>query len=155
MWESVIEFGWFLLLGVVGVVLYTQLKTGNAWRYYTVNPEHKDWIPAVLIPLALAAVLSFAQSARADGVRWFEETQIAVGVERPLSTAASPQCGPEGPDDKLTSHVSVRQQLWGRGRVDVFANYLHHSCVINADRYVTDMVGVQVQWTINWQEGRK
>ena len=144
---------------VVGaLLLWTAWKKRSfekAKEYYAKKPEYKDWIPLLwLVPLVAGFIWFSTELAQADelDLSFFDETRFSMGLEVPLSPSEqSIICVNEGPDDRLTSNLSIQQHLVGlTPNLGIYGQYTHHSCAVNKDAYVYDYYGVQLQWTIPW-----
>jgi hypothetical protein len=79
---------------------------------------------------------------------FFNETSVFLGIDHTLKV--SPQCVEGGTDDKLTSNLGIRQNIWRSGNKvhDVSFKYTHHSCVFGKDRNGYDGFGLEYNWTL-------
>lgn len=110
--------------------------------------------PAVIILIALLMYL-LPGKARAEAPlnleipgTWFNDAGVFMGLDRTKGT--SPQCHTGGYDDRTTSNMGVRLNVWESPsrNVRVNAKYTHHSCALNPDRNGYDGLGIEVVWTI-------
>lgn len=115
--------------------------------------------PAVIIAIALLMYL-LPGKARADAPlnleipgTWFADAGVFMGLDR--TKGVSPQCVAGGYDDRSTSNMGVRLNVWESPSrlVRVNAKYTHHSCALNPDRNGYDGVGIEVEWRI-WNRYR-
>lgn len=125
---------------------------GKAYEHLR-KPENKNIRGGVIgftigLPL-LALILSlFIRPADAQEVRWFDRAELFIGADIPMKGRDSPQCKPEGPDNKITSNGGIRVYVAEYGRLSLVSQYTHHSCAFNADRNLYDAVGVHAVWRI-------
>tara|TARA_R110000772_G_scaffold198279_2_gene308964 strand:- start:307 stop:825 length:519 start_codon:yes stop_codon:yes gene_type:complete len=79
---------------------------------------------------------------------WFNETSVFLGIDSTLKV--SPQCVEGGTDDRLTSNLGIRQNIWrSQSKVhDITFKYTHHSCVFGKDRNGYDGFGLEYNWYI-------
>lgn len=79
---------------------------------------------------------------------FFNDASVFMGIDR--TRKQSPQCHAGGYDDRSTSNMGFRVNVWQSPskNVRVNAQYTHHSCAINPDRNSYDALGVQVEWLI-------
>lgn len=110
--------------------------------------------PLVIILIAVAGSFLLTGRANAQGLSvpgtWFNDAGVFLGLER--TKKLSPMCGSGGYDDRTTSNLGVRLNVWQSpsGNVRFNTLYTHHSCAINPDHKSYDAVGVQVEWKF-WQ----
>ncbi len=102
-------------------------------------------IPVAGLLLAITASKAHAQSIQIPG-KFFSEASLFMGLDH--TKKLSPQCVAGGVDDRTTSNVGARLNVWQSPSTDVRLNlqYTHHSCALNVDRNGYDAVGVQVEW---------
>ena len=79
---------------------------------------------------------------------FFNDTSVFLGIDHTFKV--SPQCVEGGTDDKLTSNLGIRQNIWRSGNKvhDVSFKYTHHSCVFGKDRNGYDGFGLEYNWTL-------
>ena len=119
----------------------------SLWKFGAVR-NHGDWWVAIGGALAVAGLITLASSAvRASS---FEYTEVFFGVEHPVFTGYHSAC--DVGDDQLVSNVGVNQHLYGFDRLSFVASYRHHSCAVGGDRYVTDTLGVNIKYRIEWAQ---
>lgn len=106
--------------------------------------------PVVILLIALAAWLLLPGKAHAEGIRvpgtWFNDASVFMGIDR--TKKLSPMCHTGGYDDRSTSNLGAKLNVWQSpsGNVRFNTMYTHHSCAINPDHKSYDAVGIQVEW---------
>ena len=117
----------------------------------------KGVILAPLIIIAVALLMFFAPSkSRAETKpldlsipgTFFNDASVFMGIDR--TKKISPQCYSGGYDDRSTSNMGFRVNVWQSPSKNVRLNaqYTHHSCALNPDRNSYDALGIQVEWLI-------
>jgi hypothetical protein len=100
------------------------------------------------IIFVVSAIFSQAKSESLTNGTWFNSTSIFIGID--VTRGVSPQCVEGGADNKGTSNMGIRQNLF-MSQNKVFAingKYTHHSCVIGKDRNGYDGLGLEFEWFI-------
>ena len=124
-------------LAIVAVSLIQYGRVRN-WR---------DWIPAIVAVSVIAAILSV--TARAQSLSY---TRVFFGLEYPNSEG-HPACTQN--DSQLTSNIGIDQNLYrlqqGPATLAIDGTYRHHSCAIGDDDRVTDTLGVNAVFTVEWR----
>lgn len=79
---------------------------------------------------------------------WFNDASVFMGIDR--TRKQSPQCQSGGFDDRSTSNMGFKANVWQSPSKNVRFNlmYTHHSCALNPDRNSYDAIGAQVEWFI-------
>ena len=79
---------------------------------------------------------------------WFNDATVFLGIDH--TKKVSPQCRDGGFDDRSTSNLGMKLNVWESPskNVRVNAKYTHHSCAINPDNRSYDGVGVEVEWKV-------
>lgn len=117
----------------------------------------KGVILAPLIIIAVALLMFLAPSKSHAEIKplnlsipgtFFNDAGVFMGIDR--TKKISPQCHAGGYDDRSTSNMGFRANIWQSPSKNVRLNaqYTHHSCAINPDRNSYDALGVQVEWLI-------
>ena len=101
---------------------------------------------AVLISIVIAIFALKAEAASDMEGSYFNFTSVFIGIDH--TPRVSPQCVEGGTDDKLTSNLGLRQNIWQSSNKihDVTFKYTHHSCVFSKDRNGYDGFGVEYNW---------
>lgn len=147
-----------VLAVVVGLVLW-KIGPKNLKPFFT-SKEGKGvasgivLAPVVIVLIALAGWLLLPKSARAEGMNvpgtWFKDASVFMGIDH--TKKLSPMCADGGYDNRSTSNMGAKLNIWQSpsGNVRFNTLYTHHSCAINPDRKSYDAIGVQVEWKF-WQ----
>lgn len=145
-----------LVLSVVFGLLLWRIGANNIVGYF----KTKDGLgvlkgiilaPLVILLLALALWMlpnnANAQYSNKYGT-WFNDASVFMGIDR--TKKISPQCESGGYDEKSTSNMGIRANVWQSqsGNVRLNGKYTHHSCAINPDRNSYDALGVEVEWVV-------
>lgn len=149
--------------------LFTALMVATVLAYLTWRLWGRSWIEyfrtkdglgilrgIVLAPLAilvLALVLWLLPGgARAAGT-WLNDASVFVGLD--YTGRLSPQCERNPVDERGTSNLGARLNLWESGsrRVRVNSKYSHHSCALGPDDRQYDAIGVELEWRV-WERAR-
>lgn len=79
---------------------------------------------------------------------FFNDASVFMGIDR--TKKQSPQCQAAGFDDRSTSNLGFKANIWQSPSKNVRFNlmYTHHSCALNPDRNSYDAIGAQVEWFI-------
>lgn len=148
-----------VLLIVIGLLLWRIGPKGLVAYFKT--PEGKGILKGIVLSpvviLAIAAAFAIggwllsgkaqAQELKPYGT-WFNDASVFMGIDR--TKGVSPQCWSGGADDKSTSNLGARLNVWQNpsGNVRVNAKYTHHSCALNRDRNGYDAVGIELEWYV-------
>lgn len=148
-----------LVLAVVVGLLFWRIGLGRIIPYFKTKDGQgvaKGVILAPLVILVLALLIWLlpgnANAQTLPGT-WFNDASVFMGIER--TKKISPQCHAGGYDERSTSNMGVRANLWqsDSGNVRLNGKYTHHSCAINPDRNSYDALGVEVEWIV-WKRKR-
>lgn len=79
---------------------------------------------------------------------WLNDGHVFAGID--YTRNQSPQCQSGGFDDRSTSNMGFKANVWQSPSKNVRFNlmYTHHSCALNPDRNSYDAIGAQVEWFI-------
>ena len=147
---------------ILAAAIYVFVFLGKSFKGWKVKEGKGAAASAVLgvfSVIGLAAILTIvvgifgsakatAASDMFTGGTWFNETSVFMGIDSTLKV--SPQCVQGGTDDKLTSNLGIRQNIWlSDNKVhDIGLKYTHHSCVFGKDRNGYDGFGIEYNWFI-------
>ncbi|AXY83379.1 hypothetical protein [Acidovorax phage ACPWH] len=143
------------VVGAVALLLLWRVGTKNLKPYFSTK-EGKGvargivLAPLVVVLIALVGWLLLPKSAHAQGIQipgtWFNDASVFMGIDR--TKKLSPMCGAGGYDERSTSNLGAKMNIWQSpsGNVRFNGMYTHHSCAINPDNRSYDAVGVQVEW---------
>lgn len=79
---------------------------------------------------------------------WFNDAGVYLGLD--YTRGQSPQCKEGGSDERGTSNLGVKGNIWQSAskNIRVNAKYTHHSCFIGSDQNSYDGLGVELEWTV-------
>ena len=143
-----------LVLAVVFGLLFWRIGFKNIIPYFKTKDGKgvaKGIILAPLVILVLGLLIWLLPgNANAQTLQgtWFNDASVFMGIER--TKKLSPQCHGGGYDERSTSNMGVRANVWqsASGNVRLNGKYTHHSCAINPDRNSYDALGVEVEWIV-------
>lgn len=110
--------------------------------------------PIVVVLIAVVGYLLLPKTAHAQGLQvpgsWFNDASVFMGIDH--TKKLSPMCAAGGYDERSTSNMGAKMNIWQSpsGNVRFNTLYTHHSCAINPDHKSYDAIGVQVEWKF-WQ----
>ena len=103
------------------------------------------------IAITSLVIFLFPNNANANPFKdgsWFNDAGVYIGVD--YTRKISPQCEPDGVDNRGTSNLGAWFNIWQdkTGTLRINSNYTHHSCYLGEDRNGYDGLGVQVEWKL-------
>lgn len=144
----------FTGLMVAVVLLYIAWKLrGRSWREYFGTRDGKGVLRGIIIApgaiLLIALLFSLLPSCARAGT-WLNDASVYAGLD--WTKKLSPQCKPNSVDDRGTSNLGFKLNLWQSDskRVRVNTKYTHHSCALGRDDRQYDAVGVELEWKV-WE----
>ncbi len=144
----------FVGLMVAVVLLYIAWKLrGRSWREYFSTRDGKGILKGIIIApgaiLLIALVLSLLPSCAQAGT-WLNDASVYAGLD--FTHKRSPQCWANRIDDRGTSNLGFKLNLWQSDskRVRVNTKYTHHSCALGPDDRQYDAVGLEIEWRV-WE----
>ena len=99
----------------------------------------KGIVMAIGAALAITVLSSVAE---ADEAVWFKDAEIFAGLE--ATQRVSPQCVAGGVDDKTTSNLGMRVNIYSNEQFRINSKYTHHSCAFGEDDAGYDAFGVEL-----------
>jgi hypothetical protein len=149
-----------IFVGLILVVLFSYMVwklRGINWIEYFKTKDGKGILkgiilaPIAIIVIALALSLLPAK-AQASGT-WFNDASVFIGIDS--TKKVSPQCIPDAVDNRGTSNLGARLNIWQSDSKNIRLNskYTHHSCVLGKDDRSYDAVGIELEWRV-WQRSR-
>lgn len=148
----------FVALVLVILLAYMAYKLrGQSWREYFSTRDGKGVLrgivlaPIIIIVIGLILML-IPGGAEAQG-RWFNDASVFAGID--YTKKQSPQCARNTTDNRGTSNLGLRLNVWesSSGNVRLNSKYTHHSCVLGKDDRQYDALGVELEWRV-WQRRR-
>lgn len=112
----------------------------------------------VLAPLVIvifAVIMFFLPSPahaqlRVPGVpgTWLNDGSVFAGIDHTFKQSS--QCHAGGYDDRSTSNMGLRVNVWQseNTRLRLNGKYSHKSCALNRDRNSYDALGIELEWCV-------
>lgn len=141
-----------LLLAVIFAYVSWRLPPSKWPEYFRTREGRGILKGIVLAPVAIlliAAVLwLLPSSANAQSGTWLNDAGVFIGLD--YTRKQSPQCEVSDIDDRGTSNLGARLNIWQSASKNVRLNtkYTHHSCALGVDRNGYDALGVELEWTL-------
>ena len=143
-----------IFVGLMLVVLLAYIAwrlRGKNWIEYFKTKDGLGILRGIIIaPLAvliIGVVLALLPS-KAEAGTWFNDASVFAGLD--YTKKISPMCDANDIDDRGTSNLGVKMNLWQSESKNVRVNpkYTHHSCALGADNKQYDAVGVELEWKV-------
>jgi len=144
-----------IFVGLILAILFSYMAwklRGVNWIEYFKTSDGKGILKGIILaPLVIvifAFILSLIPSkAQAQGT-WFNDASVFIGIDS--TKKISPQCDANTIDDRGTSNLGVKLNIWQSSSENVRINskYTHHSCVLGSDDKSYDAVGVELEWRV-------
>ena len=100
-------------------------------------------LKGIVIAVGVAIVITLISSkAQAEEAMWFKDAEIFAGLE--ATQRVSPQCVAGGVDDKTTSNLGMRVNIYSNEQFQINSKYTHHSCAFGEDDAGYDAFGVEL-----------
>ena len=144
----------FIGLMVATVLAYMAWRLrGQSWReYFSTKTGLGILRGLVLAPLAivLLALLLWLLPSSAQAGSWFNDASVFAGLD--YTKKLSPMCERNSTDERGTSNLGLRLNLWESAsrRVRVNSKYTHHSCALGEDDRQYDALGIELEWRV-WE----
>ncbi len=154
---------WQFIVGILGIATVGLLVAfkGNLVKgiKHLKNNEGvaAGWGLAIGFSLVAAIALSLLSN-KAEAMpqtkyghnQYFAYTEVFAGLDH--TKKQSPMCDPGSPDDRLTSHLGVKQNIYMSydESFDLSAKYVHHSCAVNEDWLQYDAYGLEASYRFWW-----
>jgi|HigsolmetaGSP11D_1036233.scaffolds.fasta_scaffold02338_2 hypothetical protein len=147
----------FIGLVIAFLLFYMVWKLrGQDWREYFSTEDGKGILKGIVLAVlacAVIAIMSLVFPANANAGTWFNDASVFAGID--YTKKLSPMCRRNSTDDRGTSNLGLRLNIWesDSSRVRVNTKYTHHSCVLGVDDRSYDAVGVEVEYRL-WERRR-
>jgi len=145
----------FVFVGVMLAALFVYMtwKLGSPlkWPAYFGTETGRGILRGIILAPAavlLIALLLLLVPGKASAGDWLTDASVYAGID--YTKKLSPMCDANLVDDRGTSNLGVRANVWrSESRaVRVNAKYTHHSCALGSDDRQYDAVGVEVEWRV-------
>lgn len=97
------------------------------------------------IVLGVSILIALLTGCTTNGT-YFNDASIYAGLD--YTKNVSPQCEQGGADDRTTSNVGLRGNVYQSDdeRFRLNGKYTHHSCAFSPDRHSYDAIGAEVEF---------
>lgn len=144
-----------LMVAVVLAYMAWKLRGKNWIEYFKTKDGLGILRGIVLAPVAILVigVVLALFSCNTQAGTWFNDASVYAGLD--YTKKLSPQCERNAVDERGTSNLGVRLNLWESDSraIRVNSKYTHHSCALGADDRQYDAVGVELEWRV-WERRR-
>lgn len=134
------------LCWIVGLVLILVVCLVRRPADYFKTKDGRGVLTGILLAVSATALIVWAAPSQAG--TWFNAGEVYFGIDS--TRKVSPQCEAGGVNDRLTSNLGVRMNLFETAdqRATWRVRYTHHSCAINPDRTSYDALGFELTYRI-------
>lgn len=135
-----IEFSIGLIVLVVGWLLWS-LK-GQSIKVYFGTKTGQGILKGIVIAVVFGLVFVLIGCTGT----YFNDASVYTGLD--YTAEQSPQCRSFGADDKTTSNLGLKLNLY-ESEDESFrtnAKYTHHSCAFNPDKANYDAIGIELEY---------
>ncbi|KEA63557.1 hypothetical protein ADIMK_2336 [Marinobacterium lacunae] len=142
----------FVLAAIAIVLLVTALVIPpSKWIEYFKSKTGLGVLKGIVLALLFGAALAFGPKLfAAESGMFFKDASVYLGLDHLKDV--SPQCEQGGVDDRWTSNLGVRMNIYQSAdeRFRTNAKYTHHSCMLGEDSEGYDAFGVELEYKF-WQ----
>lgn len=133
------------LLGLLLIVMSIVLRKVS-WREYFSTRTGKGILKGIVLAVVFAVALALLSGCA--GGTYFNDASVYAGLDH--TKKLSPQCEDRGPDNRTTSNLGLRGNLYESqdGRFRTNAKYTHHSCAFSPDDKSYDALGVELEYKL-------
>lgn len=129
---------------------------GRSWREFFATKDGKGILKGIVLAPTLILILAgliLLFSGAAQAGTWLNDASVFAGLD--YTKKLSPQCERNSVDERGTSNLGLRLNLWESDSRNVRVNskYTHHSCALGPDDRQYDAVGVELEWRV-WDRRR-
>lgn len=131
----------FIVAMIVTVAVWGAyaLRNVNIIDYFKTS-DGLGILKGIVLAVGFAVVLAVSSQVFAD--EWFGEAEVFAGIDQTFDT--SPQCVRGGVDEKATSNIGMRIQIYEYENFSINGKYTHHSCAFGEDSEGYDGVGIEL-----------
>ena len=143
------------LILFVGCLVAIVAVTGG-WAVYRHGFAHfrteegkKDFLgilKGILLAVVFAALVGGLSLLSGCSGTWFNDASVYAGLDS--TKKLSPMCEEGGGrfDDKTTSNLGIRSNIYQMDNFTAYAKYTHHSCAYGVDDDSYDALGVELEY---------
>lgn len=145
---SLIEFI-VVLLALLSAWLLVALR-GQDIKEYFLTKDGKGILRGIVLAVAFAVGLAVLFSIVGCSGTYIKDASVYAGLDHTKNL--SPQCEATGADDRATSNLGVRVNIYESAdeRFRTNAKYTHHSCAFSPDDLQYDALGVELEYKL-WE----
>lgn len=142
----------FVGLMVATVFLWLTWRLwGRSWLDYFRTPDGLGILRGIVLAVAgtfLIGVGLLLLPGKATAGTWLNDASVFAGLE--YTNRLSPQCQRNAVDERGTSNLGLRLNVWESDSRNVRVNskYTHHSCALGPDDRQYDAAGVEIEWKV-------
>lgn len=146
--DSIFEF--IIVLFVLLAVWFLWSLRGQNIKEYFRTRDGKGVLKGIVLAVVFAVGLAVLFSLGGCSGTYVNDASVYAGLDR--TKKLSPQCEATGADDRTTSNLGVRVNLYESAdeRFRTNAKYTHHSCAFSPDDRQYDAVGVELEYKL-WE----
>lgn len=138
----------FILLVVLLVLAVTAYKIPPAqWLEYFKTKTGLGVLKGIVLAITFGVLLALAPVMfAAERGTFFKDASAFLGLDH--TKKVSPQCEPGGVDDRWTSNMGLRLNVYESSdqRFRANAKYTHHSCMLGEDADGYDAIGIELEY---------
>jgi hypothetical protein len=138
-----------LLLAALFAYMTWKLGSPLKWPDYFRTETGRGILKGIILAPALIlliALLMLLIPGKSQAGEWLTEAGVFAGID--YTKKLSPMCDSNLIDDRGTSNLGARVNVWRSGSVLANAKYTHHSCALGADDRQYDAIGIEVEWRV-------
>jgi hypothetical protein len=132
------------ILGIVAAIILYKFKfNAKEIHDYFKTPTGLGILKGIVLVLILGLAMSVIAKEPEEG-KFFSYGDFYAGLD--YTNKRSPQCYGGGVDDRTTSNVGFRVNIYesADSKFHLNSKYTHHSCALNIDRESYDAIGVEL-----------
>jgi len=140
--SDIVQFVLAILAVVVVWGLYS-LRTVSLKEYFS-SRTGLGILKGIVLAICFAVALAVIPKAFAEEPVWFKEAEVFAGLDYTQRT--SPQCVVGSVDDRTTSNLGLRLNVYEYENFTINSKYTHHSCAFGEDDAGYDAFGIELTY---------
>jgi hypothetical protein len=135
------------VISLWAVLVFWGMSAREVVGYFKKNSKIFSGIKfAIIFSLFFAAVGYISGCSTSSGT-YLNSATVYSGIDYSVARP-SPQCTSEGVDDRSTSNLGLKVNLFSTtdGKSKTNLKYTHHSCAFNPDQNLYDAVGIEFEY---------
>lgn len=144
--SSVYEF--LLTMGCVFIVIMLFSLRGMSSVEYFRTDDGKGALKGIVMALGITTLLALGSLLIGCSGKYMNDASVYAGLDS--TKKISPQCEDRGPDNRTTSNLGVKANLYESKDERFRSNfkYTHHSCAFSPDDLQYDAGGIEFEYKI-------